>query len=432
MFGLKNWALLLAACALLSACSQLTRETSESGGSSGGLSAASGALGSTSRPGPVTAIKPPPAPSAVAMPPPPEVVFITQNARAVQSQALKFQPTEPPENKAKYVELWYGTNRKPSVPFDPRDPFTSERNQGLTYGMATVFIPKSHARGSTGSRLHVITGKDAPLTFEHAKVMTEGSYWDSLKSQLQSNEPSRKVVMVFIHGYNTDFQEAAIRTAQLWADLELQGVPSFFSWPSKGSMGAYTVDEATIDFSEKYLEQYLVTLRGQVGKEQPIHVIAHSMGNRALLRVAARLQNSINLGQIILAAPDVDSDLFQQLAHAYPRISERTTLYVSTSDKPVNFSGFFHDVERVGAPPRFAQIAGIDTVEVKAKTGLLDLGHSYFAEYKDLLDEIALLITTNPHASKLFVGKREDRRVKCNADDSGRTKESCWRIVTSK
>jgi esterase/lipase superfamily enzyme len=302
----------------------------------------------------------------------------------------------------------------------------------LTYGTATVFIPKSHVPGSTGSRLHSLTGKDAPLTFEDSKVMDESLYWESLKKQLLKLPLNGKVVLVFIHGYNTDFKEAAIRTAQLWADLGLDGVPSFFSWPSKGSMGAYTVDEATIDYSEKYLEQYLVTLRGQVGQEQPIHVIAHSMGNRALLRVAARLQNSIKLGQIILAAPDVDLDLFQQLAHAYPRISERTTLYVSTSDKPVNFSGFFHDVERVGAPPRFAYVAGIDTVEVKAKTGLLELGHSYFAEYKDLLEEIGSLITNNPHASKLFVGKREDRRVSCKPDDSGRTKESCWRIVTSK
>ncbi|UVH55110.1 alpha/beta fold hydrolase [Variovorax paradoxus] len=365
--------------------------------------------------------------------PPPAVVAASPPPRHAPVPVVA--PPSPtvttPKAVGKNVKLWYGTNRKETEPFVRFDPYGSDRDRKLNFGVCEVLIPASHERGSLGSYSRFQPDKDAPLIFTHAQRLSEEAYWGDLTSTLKQIDNKQKVVLVFIHGYNNSFADAALRTAQLWADLNLQGVPAFFSWPSRSKTLAYTADEATIEYSEKYLAQFLVRLREEVGDSQPIHVIAHSMGNRALLRVAARLQDKLRFGQVILAAPDVDADLFQDMASAYPYISERTTLYVSKKDKPVHFSRKVHDMDRVGAPPGFAKIDRIDTVEVVAKTGLLELGHSYFAEFSPLLDEIGDLISRNLSSDKAYFGNRVDHRADCIVTDSGNTKESCWRIIVN-
>lgn len=364
-----------------------------------------GATATSSRPAPVPAPLPP-APQA---PPPPSAAA---------------------PSPGDVVTLWYGTNRAPSQPFEPAKPYTVERGSRLSFGTADVWVPSNRRRGSLGSLWGGWMGSDAPVRFLAAQALEEDRFWQRLVADLRSQSQDGKVVLVFIHGYNNSFEDAAVRTAQLWKDLDLRGIPAFFSWPSRASTALYPVDEASIEVSEFYLEQFLLRLRAQVGDAQPIHLIAHSMGNRALLRVAQRLQDRLRFGQIILAAPDVDLDLFLQLAAAYPRISERTTLYVSRTDKPVRFSDTIHRGDRVGSPPGFAQAEQIDTVEVVSETGMLELGHSYFAELDPVLDELAALLKTNPRRDLPFAGRRADLRTECGyAGGFVKTEISCWRIV---
>jgi len=47
-------------------------------------------------------------------------------------------------------------------------------------------------------------------------------------------------VLLFVHGYNVSFEDAARRTGQLAYDLGFEGPTVFFSWPSRGSVTAYT------------------------------------------------------------------------------------------------------------------------------------------------------------------------------------------------
>ena len=371
----------------------------------------------------------PPAPSPAPSPAPVPGPVVVLPPAPVDNTAEGMDPTQP---RAKTVKLWYGTNRKPTQPFLMSNPFGSERDTKLNYGVAEVFIPKSHETGSLGSYSFQKRKKDEPIRFSFARPLDDASYWSSLKTTQKKINPNHRVVLVFIHGYNNSFIDAARRTAQIWAGLNLKGIPAFYSWPSRASTLAYTADEATVDYSEKYLAEFLQRLRQEVGPSQPIHLIAHSMGNRALLRVAIQLQNQLRFGQIILAAPDVDADFFHDMAKVYSKISERTTLYVSKTDKPVKFSQKVHDRSRVGAPPAFARVDGIDTVEVVSRTGLLEMGHSYFAEHAELLGEIGHLITHNPSSGYTYVGSRLDRRSDCAKEQGGATQESCWRIVVKK
>ena len=87
-----------------------------------------------------------------------------------------------------------------------------------------------------------------------------------------------------------------------------------------------------------------------------VHIIAHSMGNQGLLRAAQGLapelrDAGVTLGQIILAAPDVDVATFERLANVYPDLSERTTMYASHRDRALRISRWLQDSDRAGFFP---------------------------------------------------------------------------------
>jgi esterase/lipase superfamily enzyme len=187
------------------------------------------------------------------------------------------------------------------------------------------------------------------------------------------------------------------RAAQIGYDLQIRGAMSFFSWPSQGTLVGYPADEATIDASEAVIAEYLVAFAANSGAER-VHLIAHSMGNRGLLRAVNRLvtradaESRVPFGHVILAAPDVDRDVFLQLASAYRRLARRTTLYVSDEDRAVGLSRSFHGgFARVGYVPPVTVVPEIDTVHV-ANVDLTALGHGYIAEARDVLHDMFVLI----------------------------------------
>ena len=204
----------------------------------------------------------------------------------------------------------------------------------------------------------------------------------------------RRTGLVYLHGYNVGFEDAAIRAAQIGFDLKVSGATAFFSWPSQGKLDGYPADEASIEASEYAIVQFLADFARQSGAEV-VHVVAHSMGNRGLLRALqhlsldAQLSSGVRFGQIFLAAPDVDRDFFLDLAHLYPAFSARTTLYVSDGDRALGASAWLHGDCRAGyCPPVTAPgIARFDTVRVPNFD--LDLiGHGYYAEADALLSDL--------------------------------------------
>ena len=132
----------------------------------------------------------------------------------------------------------------------------------------------------------------------------------------QISESRFKDVFIFVHGFNNTFEDAARRAAQLAYDLDFDGTPMLYSWPSQGSATAYAMDEAAVGISGRRLADFMETVVAQSGAQR-IHLIAHSMGNRALLEalqtyLAKRAPDNRQhiFGQIVFTAPDVDRDYF--------------------------------------------------------------------------------------------------------------------------
>jgi esterase/lipase superfamily enzyme len=198
----------------------------------------------------------------------------------------------------------------------------------------------------------------------------------------------------------------ALRAAQIGYDLAIKGAMAFFSWPSQGTIGGYMADAATIEASEQDISNFMIDFVTRSGAEA-VHIIAHSMGNRGVLRavnkIAERAQqrSGVPFGQVILAAADVDSDIFRQLSGAYARVARRTTLYVSERDRAVEASHWLHHFPRVGLMPPISVTPNIDTIGV-TNVDLTLLGHGYIAEARGVLTDIHQLITTGLPPDRRF------------------------------
>ncbi len=97
----------------------------------------------------------------------------------------------------------------------------------------------------------------------------------------------RKEAILFVHGYNTSFEDAARASAQLSYDLGFGGVTAFYSWPSAGHLEDYDWDEDAVEFTVPHLRDFIEILARE-GHLDKIHVIAHSMGNRCATKAIAK------------------------------------------------------------------------------------------------------------------------------------------------
>ncbi|WP_165390911.1 alpha/beta hydrolase [Pseudoduganella lutea] len=305
--------------------------------------------------------------------------------------------TVDPVSDAEY-KIWYATTRSLVDRADPSKGYGVQHDGKVHYGSCTVFVPKSHKIGSVGSPWwkRILTCNDDRLQLLAVERVAEETFWASVALKLSRSPIEERDAVIFVHGFNVDFEEAALRTAQIGFDMQVKGAMAFFSWASRGEANMYLADAATIELDEMILADYLCDFARYSGARR-VHVIAHSMGNRAVLRAVDRIagnaqrRTGIQFGQFILAAPDVDVRKFQQHCAAYRAISDRTTLYVSSRDMAVEASRWLHDFPRAGLVPPVTVAEGIDTINV-VNADLTLLGHGYVAEARSVINDMHSLI----------------------------------------
>jgi esterase/lipase superfamily enzyme len=306
--------------------------------------------------------------------------------------------------------LWYGTNRRPVNANDPSCGFTTERDERVHYGSCEVAVPKSHEIGSVGSSWwsRIRAWDDDRLKLVKLMALAEFEFWRNAREALARWDVGERRALVFIHGFNVSFEQAALRAAQIGVDLKVPGIMAFYSWPSKAMANplSYSADEATIEASEAQITEFLTRFAADSGAER-VDVLAHSMGNRALLRSLQRIVprvvqgGPVPFGKLLLAAPDIDAGLFRELSKAYSQLAQQTTLYVSSKDKALAVSGFVHDYPRAGYTPPLMVAEGIDTIEV-SNADLTFLGHGYYAAARSVLNDMHNLILSGTVPARRF------------------------------
>ena len=184
-----------------------------------------------------------------------------------------------------------------------------------------------------------------------------------LRGAIRSAPPPRagapRQVLVFIHGYNTTFDEAVRKTAQLAGDLELvncageaRGVAIAYSWPAQGTLLSYLADEENAEWTQQRLAPFLQALARVCRQERAeLHLVAHSMGARALVRALADLSNDGGVAgkladHVILLAPDIGQGLFEQYVERFLPLVGHLTIYVSARDRALSLSSILHGGHR--------------------------------------------------------------------------------------
>jgi esterase/lipase superfamily enzyme len=264
------------------------------------------------------------------------------------------------------------------------------------YGTCDVSIPPKHQIGDMERPFIGPENEQEHVVLKRTEELEEESFFNQLRNTLSELPVSQKSCFVFIHGFNVDFESAARRTAQIHYDLKFAGVPIFFSWPSRANFRHYFSDRNEIEFSRYVIKQFLIDVADRV-KADRIHVIAHSMGADATCRAIAEMGDRGKIfDQIILAAPDIDREVFRlQLAPRMTKTANRLTLYCSKNDLALMLSRNFNDSTRAGDSSRGALVLqDVDTIDASdIDTDLL--GHSYYGDCLPLLDDVNQLLRSS-------------------------------------
>jgi esterase/lipase superfamily enzyme len=292
------------------------------------------------------------------------------------------------------IPLLVATTRK-ATPLDPGTLFSGERSRRTSFSRINVSVPPAHRVGevewpdqSPGDPArHFVTLRADPL---------DRAGFRSAVRERASRTGERRV-LVFVHGYNNQFDDTVFRFAQIMKDSGVAANGVLFTWPSRGRLLAYPYDRESATYSRDALEALLDDLGAEPSVSQ-VDILAHSMGNWVALE--ALRQQSIRRGRVgpkirnvMLAAPDVDVDVartqIEDLGPSRPNI----TLFVSQDDTALAFSRFFWGSSaQLGAidpevePYRGAlERARINVVDLTRMNSGDPLNHAKFAQSPDVV-----------------------------------------------
>lgn len=248
--------------------------------------------------------------------------------------------------------------------------FTNGRSISTNYARFTISIPPTHESGQIEwprpkpdpQKTFAVTGQ---------AVLNRESF---LKTLPDKGEERR--VVVFVHGYNYNFQESLFRLAQLRADSNLPAVPILFSWPSQAALAGYIADKDSATFSRDNLTQLLVDITRD-RKRGEVMVFGHSMGGWLTTEALRQLklegrEDVLAKLTVVLAAPDIDADVFISQLNVIGKMSPPLTVLVSPDDRALEASTFLGSgVPRVGALDVRDEV--VREAAVKAGVRLIDI-----------------------------------------------------------
>jgi esterase/lipase superfamily enzyme len=311
-------------------------------------------------------------------------------------------PTQPKPN---FVELKvnYATDRLPNLEATP-DPDPGKYFSGnldsnfkdFSFGTVTVTIPTRRAPGELNlpRSWNFVTQKDPTRFFVIQQILPVSR--DSFLQQINTPDPQEESsLLLFVHGFDTTFADAAFRAAQLAHDLQFRGKVMFYSWPSAGVITGYWKDEDSSRISALRFQKLLGDLLAT--KIKRIYIVSHSMGSRIVVpsvnNLASRGTDVSKLSELMLAAPDFNEIEFKDIATAFEALRSkgtRLTIYASSNDFALRASKVIHSYRRLGeSDPSLEVFPGLDSVDASTVAPLRRaFGHSYVYDCAEVIGDM--------------------------------------------
>jgi esterase/lipase superfamily enzyme len=222
--------------------------------------------------------------------------------------------------------------------------FSSDSASEVSYARLVVSIPPDDAR-KIGS---IQWPASPPGDPRHDFVTVSAERLDkpgfSAALSAVAKVSRRSTAMIFVHGFNNRFDDAAYRLAQIVQDSKAPVVPILFSWPSRAVVGldAYNDDRVVASQSNGSLDQLIdtVALNRNVNA---ITVLCHSMGCLPTLdalrsRAMRTGKVGVKVKNVLLVAPDVEASSFQEQVQQMGNARPRFALFLSQDDHALKIS----------------------------------------------------------------------------------------------
>ncbi|WP_062112162.1 alpha/beta hydrolase [Aureimonas sp. AU40] len=305
-------------------------------------------------------------------------------------------PVERSVPGAHKVDMLVATTRAPSTV--PGVVFSGDRGPELSLENIIVSIPPDGAR-KAGEVVYPRPSAPDPAREFVALRIDPMSQKDSDRWFQQRKSPSGRL-LIFVHGFNSSYEEAVFRFAQISYDSGADAAPILFTWPSQGSIFGYLYDRESANYSRSSLEKVIEAAAARKDVTE-ITIMAHSMGSwltmEALRQIAIR-KGSLprKLGHVVLASPDLDVDVFHEQLDEIGPDQSRITIFTSQDDRALLVSRrLAGGVQRLGAvdltkpdvQAAFAQ-RGITVVDLTSIRTGDSLNHTKFAQSAEVVQAI--------------------------------------------
>lgn len=245
--------------------------------------------------------------------------------------------------------------------------FSNERSAGLNFIQYDVRIPPDREVGT----VEPVTSPDRSPDINRQFVVSDAVQLESisefrraLREELFARPPWEREVMVFVHGYNTNFADGLYRTAQIRHDFNVPGVAVHYAWPSAGRVLRYAYDRDSALFARDGLENLLTTIAND---GHDIVIVAHSLGGAVTVETLRQLsiankRSVLNrIFGVLLLSPDIDVDVFRAQAERIDPIPPNFLIFTSQQDRALRFSARLAGrPDRLGTLPAADEIADLE------------------------------------------------------------------------
>ncbi len=280
--------------------------------------------------------------------------------------------------------IFIATNRMQTE--KPGEIFAGGRAPDPAFAKVEITVPAVHETGKMELAPNPRVADPARYFAARRAILFAGEsdFENALRDDITAHNGR---ALVFIHGYNTGFDEAVYRAAQIFHDSEYAGTPILFSWPSAGRTIDYVYDSNSATSARDALEETLRTL-ARAGARR-IDVVAHSMGSWVTMEALRQLAISGDrdlggrLADVVLASPDIDIDVFKGQMRRYGVPERPFAVLTSQNDRALTLSGFI-----AGNQPRLGDYRnaedltglGVTVIDVTKVSSGDWLNHTKFAE----------------------------------------------------
>jgi esterase/lipase superfamily enzyme len=307
-------------------------------------------------------------------------------------------PIEHRAPDARLVSVYVATTRQRAA--SDQNAFTSGRSPTLNLMKYTISIPPAHKQLEIEWPQSEAINPAVSFAVVSQNTLTEADF--KLAVQPPVGSKVKREVVVFVHGYNNNFQESLFRMAQLVADGGSDVSPILFAWPSEGTVTGYVADKEAVTYSRDSLA-HVLTLVAEMRGVGEIGLVGHSMGAwltvEALrqLRLSGKDRVIEHLHHVALAAPDIDVNVFRSQMAIIGRLNPPMKLLVSKDDQALSISARLADSPgRVGnldvSDPAVEALAAAQNVQIIDVSNIPTTGymnHDRFIGYSTMLHEIA-------------------------------------------